>query len=174
MAHRLENILLRLLQVIIDDDRIKLRGETHFIFRFLEAHLDGFCRFGTSIFQTLTECRYRRGLNEDRQTAIGIMTFEIECPFHIDVTDHVLSGGQLALHRSEQRAVEAIGVDFFVFEKFAGGDAATELFRSEEKVFDAVTFRPARGTTGGADREMQVEASGDEVFDERIFVSLSL
>ena len=97
------------------------------------------------------------------------MTFEIERPFHIDVANHVLSGSELALNGSEQRAVEAISVDFFVFQELAGGDAASEFFRSEEKIFHSVTFRAARGTTGRADREMQVEASGYEVFDECIF-----
>ena len=75
VTDRLKNVLLRLCQVIVHDEGVKLRSKTHFIFRLIQTHLDGFGRFSTSLFQTLTECRNRRGLNEDGQTPIGIMTF---------------------------------------------------------------------------------------------------
>ena len=58
---------------------------------------------------------------------------------YVHVEHYVLSGFQLLFHLRFQGAVEAVFVDFLIFQEFTVGDALAELFGREEEIFHPVT-----------------------------------
>ena len=75
----------------------------------------------------------------------------------INVEDDILSIGQLLLDLRLQGAVEAVGIDLFVFHELIGGDAATELLRREEEILHTIAFLSAWSTRGGGDGEGEAQ-----------------
>ena len=88
---------------------------------------------------------------------------------YVHVEHYVLSGFQLLFHLRFQGAVEAVFVDFLIFQELAVGDALAELFGREEEIFHSVTFRPPWRTAGRADAESQIQVLSHQIIDERAF-----
>ena len=57
---------------------------------------------------------------------------------YVHVEHYVLSGFQLLFHLRFQGAVEAVFVDFLIFQEFTVGDALAELFGREEEILHPV------------------------------------
>ena len=88
---------------------------------------------------------------------------------YVHVEHYVLSGFQLLFHLRFQGAVEAVFVDFLIFQEFTVGDALAELFGREEVLFHLVTLRPPWRTAGRTDAESQIQVLSHQIIDERAF-----
>ena len=88
---------------------------------------------------------------------------------YVHVEHYVLSGFQLLFHLRFQGAVEAVFVDFLIFQEFTVGDALAELFGREEEIFHPVTLRPPWRTAGCTDAESQIQVLSHQIIDERAF-----
>ena len=79
---------------------------------------------------------------------------------------HILSRFQLLLHLRFQRAVIAVFIYFFIFEKLIILYAASKLFRREEEIFDPMLFCAPWRATGGRNRKCKIQILRQQIIDD--------
>ena len=85
---------------------------------------------------------------------IDIAFLDVDASFDINVAYDVFAAFQLRIKLLAECAVEAVGIDLFVFQKVACGNMLAKLFGGDEKIFYAMTFCAAGWTAGAADAEV--------------------
>ena len=97
------------------------------------------------------------------------MLLDTDTSFHIDIANDVLSGFQLVVELLLERSIEAVLIDFFIFEKVIGRDALSKGFGRQEVVFHSVPLRPTRRPAGGTDGKVEVHATLEEIVHQCAF-----
>ena len=136
-------------QPVVDDDGVETGGEAQFVCGFGEPFFDFLGRVRTPACQAFAEGINGWGLDEDGECLCSEFLFDVQPAEDVHVKEHGIAFCPDALHFAVESAVITAGIDFFVFEEIARGNAVFEVFRGEEVVFLAVLFRAPGGTAGG-------------------------
>ena len=79
--------------------------------------------------QSLTQNLDGRGLYEDAQGIVAIVTLDIDATLNIDIEHHILASCQLFLNLTPKGAIQSVFIDLLIFQEIAIHDMALELIR---------------------------------------------
>lgn len=150
-------LFLGFFQNIVHYDFIEFWCERQFVFSFrypMSYNFRGICR---SVFQSLFQRLYAGWLDKQSESLVSVIFFYVESADNVDIENNIFPRVENPFHFAFQSAVELPGIDFFIFQKFVVRYTFAKFIGCDEIIFDAVFLSPSRSTTGGGDREWQVQ-----------------
>ena len=166
VVHHLFDLPERGLEIVIDQDFVKLGSVCHLLRGLRHPVLDGFRRVGAPLDQPLAEDLHGGGLDEYRQGLVPEVFLQADATLDIHVEDDHMALGPDPVDLGLEGAVELVRIDFLIFDELVHLDELAENVGGVEKIFDAILFCAARGAGCCRDGELHFRMKGKDMVDD--------